>query len=300
MSQTMPRHRLMTYAVLIRLCTMTTMLLLLLVWFLNAHRLTCSWVLLVHLIITCVLLMAGMEHALLHRRAMVSAYMRREAPVLRTLYGRGFLLVQQVLLSALLAFALMAAALQFVPRQWSLLVADLLLMTLLLPWLSRSAGGLVRGDYRFAMARHWGMWISVVLIWVEYMLALLYAPPAAYLGMRWQEVVLYGYSAPDVGCEPIRTFANVIATAQALSLWAAQNYARAMTDPTQATVLWVGLLILVLFPFVVAYAFSRALVGVMARPWEMWTSMVEDFRQPGGRSEPASNDESAPFDERRS
>jgi hypothetical protein len=140
------------------------------------------------------------------------------------------------------------------------------------------AGELVRGDYRFALARHWAMWISVALIWTESMLALLYAPPADFLGLRWQEVVLYGYSAPDVGCEPMRMFSDLVSTAQALSLWAAQNYDRAVGDPTQATVMWVGLGILVLFPFVMAYAFSRALVGVMARPWEMWTSVVEDFR----------------------
>jgi hypothetical protein len=33
---------------------------------------------------------------------------------------------------------------------------------------------------------------------------------------------------------------------------------------------WVGLTTLIGFTFLVALAYSRALVGVMARPWEMW------------------------------
>jgi hypothetical protein len=49
-----------------------------------------------------------------------------------------------------------------------------------------------------------------------------------------------------------------------------QNGARVANDPTQSVMLWVGWGSLLGFTFLTALAYSRALIGVMGRPWEMW------------------------------
>lgn len=285
----MPRHRLTAYAVLIRFLSMCTVWLLLFVWFLNASRLGCLAILAVFLPLFATVLMSNAEGAFLHHRAMVSACMRREAKVLRLVHGRGLLLVRQVLLSAALTLALLVAVLLLEPHQWSLIFVDLLLLTLLLPRLTAVAGRSVRGQYRFAMARHWATWLSIGLIWAESLLWLIYAPSANFVGMRWQVVVAYEIQPPDVACGMVRAISDVAATAQGLALWATQNLGRAMHSPTESTIAWLGLLVVGIFPFIFAYALSRALVGTMARPWEMWGEIISDFRsraQRGADPEP--------------
>jgi len=285
----MPRHRLTTYAVLIRFLSMCTVWLTLFFWSLNASRMGCLGTLAVFVLVCAVVLMSNAEDAFLHHRAMVSACMRREARVLRMVHGRGLLLVRQIIISAALTLALLVAVLLMEPRQWSLIFVDLLLLTLLLPKLTEVAGRSVRGEYRFAVARHWAIWFSIVLLWTESMLSLIYAPVANFAGMRWQVVVAYEIHPPDVACGLVRAVSDVAATAQGLAFWATQNFGRAMHIPTESTIAWLGLLVVSVFPFIFAFALSRALVGTMARPWEMWDDMIDDFRSLArGRADPPS------------
>ena len=274
----MPRHRLTTYAVLIRFLSMCTVWLLLFLWSLNASRMGFLGVFAVFVVVFTAVLMANAEDAFLHHRAMVSACMRREARVLRLIHGRGLLLIRQVLMSAALTLALLVAVLLLEPRQWSLIFVDLLLLTLLLPKLTEIAGRSVRGEYRFAMARHWATWLSIGLIWAESLLSLIYAPAANFTGMRWQVVVAYEIQPPDVALGMVRAVSDVAATTEGLALWATQNFGRAMHIPTESTIVWLGLIVVSVFPFIFAYALSRALVGTMARPWEMWDEIIDDFR----------------------
>jgi hypothetical protein len=68
--------------------------------------------------------------------------------------------------------------------------------------------------------------------------------------------------------------AEFYAAGQALAVWAVQNGARVINDPTQVVMVWVGYCALFGFSLVVAWAYSRALVGVLSRPWEMWMTHV--------------------------
>jgi hypothetical protein len=274
----MPRHRLTSCAICIRLLTMSAVWLLLLAWVVNAPRLGCVGVLFIHACISGLLFMAGTESACLHRRVLLSACIRREARLLRMLHGRSMLVVKEFLLSGLLGFALMLGVLLLQPRDWSLLFADLLLVALLLPRLVSMAAGSVREQFRYAMARHWGMLIVMLMVWAHLLLGYLFEPAADYMGLRWQEVASLGFRAPDIACGFVHFFADAVARAQALGLWAVQNYTRAIAIPTESAVLWLGLIAVTLFPLIIAYGYSRLLVGVMARPWEMWASMVDDFR----------------------
>ncbi len=282
-----------------RLLTMSVLWLVLLFWAFNAPWLGCPAVIAIHTLVSGVLLMAGSESAFLHRRAMVSACIRREARLLRLLHGPGMLLLREVLLSAVLGLALTVGVLLLQPRDWSLFYGDLLLLALVVPRLAGAAGQSVRRQLRFAMGRHWAMLMSVAIIWTLIMLGHVFEPAADYLGFRWQEVVELGIRPPEVACGLVRVFAEGAATVQALALWALQNYARAVQSPTESTVVWIGFLGLALFPAVLAYAYSRLLVGTMARPWEMWQTMIADFREQRGEGEVDASDRPGGAEQRR-
>ena len=266
----MLRPKMMTYAVLIRLLTMSTIWLTMLVWFLNAYRASCATGLALFTVLVLILLVAGTERSYFYRRALFNECQHRGGRLFHVFHNRILLTVREALYASVLALFLLVSTLLFEPRQWSLLFADLLLLTLLIPRLATAMGSEIRDEYRYALSRQWGMWISVAVLWSEAVLVLIFSPPENYFGMRWQEVVTYGVAEPDVYCPLLKSATSIYAVGQALAIWAVQNAARVINDPTQAVMVWVGLTTLFGFTFMVALAYSRALVGVMGRPWEMW------------------------------
>jgi hypothetical protein len=271
----------MSYAVIMRLLTMLIVWLALLVWALNANRAGCVASIAVLALLAGVIFVAGSERSLLLRRALFDAAAGSDARLFALLYNGVLITLRDALVAVALAVVLVGAALTFAPQQWSVLFADLLLLTLLIPRLARLAHSGIRSEYRYAMARQWAVWISLLLLWSEAVMSLVFYPPADYTGMRWQEVLTYNLTVPDAACAPVQTVAQVFATGQAIAVWALQNGARVANDPTQSVMLWVGYGSLVGFTFLTALAFSRALIGVMGRPWEMWEPAPEPQAVPG-------------------
>lgn len=288
----MTRQRLINYAVVIRLLTMTIVWMILLVWSLNAYRLNCWFAALIFLPLFGALLIAGTERALFHRRAMFEECLTQEGRLFNLLYNRVVLTGNAAVAAAGLALVLMAGSLLFEPRQWSLLFADLLLLTLLIPRLVNAIGEEVRPKYRYAVARQGALVVSLALLWSEAALVLAVTPPHDFSGLRWQEVVSFEVAHPEVQCRLMRAFGEVYAVGQALAIWSVQNAARAINDPTQSVMLWVGFAVLVGFPYLLALAYSRALIGVLGRPWVFWGAMAGDFDgragEPAGRPLPDS------------
>jgi len=276
----MLRPKMMTYAVLIRLLTMSTVWLIMLVWFLNAYRAPCVTGLAIFGVLALILLVAGSERSYFYRRALFNECLHRGGRLFHIFHNRILLTIRETLYASVLALFLLVSSLLFEPRQWSLLYADLMLLTLLIPRLATAMGSEIRDQYRYALARQWAMWISVLLLWGEAVLVLIFSPPEDYFGMRWQEVVSYGVAEPDVLCPLLKSAAEVYAGGQALAIWAVQNATRYINDPTQSVMIWVGLTTLFGFTFIVALAYSRALIGVMGRPWEMWHSQTGDTKPP--------------------
>ena len=267
----MPRPGFVSYAIVVRLMTMSIVWLSLLIWFLNAYRTGCGTALAVLALLALMILAAGIEQSFLHRRAIFKECVTEQDRLFDFFYNRVVMMLYQTSLALFLGVMLLVGALTFEPRQWSLLFIDLLILTLLIPRLAKGMGEQIRDEYRYAMARHWGMWFSVVLLWGEAIMVLTLSPSENYLGQRWQEVVTYGVTPPEVFCPHVADLANVFVVGQALAIWAVQNASRVFNDPTQAVMVWVGFFTLVSFSFLVAVAYSRALIGVMARPWEMWS-----------------------------
>lgn len=280
----MSQAKAINYAVLIRLLTMSIVWMLLMIWFLNAYRAPCAIALLIYLLLTASIALASIERALFYRRALSNECLHRGGRLFHLFHNRILLVLRALLSALLLALVLMVAVLLFEPRQWSLFYADLLFLTLLIPRLASAMGTEIRNEYRYAMSRHWSLWTSVLLLWGEALSVLLFSPPENFIGMRWQEVLTYGIDRPEVVCPLLQVAASVYAAGQALAIWSVQNAARLINDPTQSVMVWIGLAALVGLTYLLALAYSQALVGVMGRPWTLWQA-----RDPAGGDAEASD-----------
>jgi hypothetical protein len=260
----------MTYQDIPRLLTMVIVWLLLLVWYLNAYRSNCLAILGLVVLFSLILFISGTEIALKKRRMFVNECLEPHALLARWFRRRYLLVAVQLLTSVGLALFLLVSALSFAPRHWSLMFADVLLVSLLLPRFYGAFAGQLREEYRFVTARRWAMWVSTLFLWMESLIVLLFADGQSFVGLRWQEVITYGATEPDVLCAPVASIAAVITAVDALGIWAVQNLARSVHDLPQALMAAISLLVSIGLSFLLAYAYSRALIGVVGRPWTMW------------------------------
>jgi hypothetical protein len=259
------------YSDIPRLLTMAAVWLLLVLWYFMAPRGGCILTLGLVVAFTLILLMSGAEIALAKRQAFLGAFVVPGSRLHRLLSLPALLLAIEALMAAILALFLLAVAVTFASRQWSVLFADVLFMGLLLPRLYAGLEGQVVERYRFATARRWTMWASVVLLWLESLVVLVFSAGDSFMGLRWQEVIAYAAVPPAVACPPMAQMAALVAAVDALGQWSVQNLQRNLSDLPQALMAATGVLASVSMSFLSAYVFSRALVGVVARPWDMWS-----------------------------
>jgi hypothetical protein len=251
--------------------TMALVWLVLLAWYFLAGRSGCLAVVGMVVLFTAVLLMAAAEMALARRQTFRDACLEPGGGLARLL-GRPYLLIaRKAAQSLLLALFLVASALTLVPRQWSLMFALVLLCGLLLPRFYGVFAGQIRERYRYATARRWTLWSSVLLLWLEALIVLFFISGGEnFMGLRWQEVIVHGARAPEIQCALVARIAGWVSAVDALGFWSAQNLGRSLSDLPQALVAGLGLLAAIGLSFLRAYCFGLALVGVVARPWALW------------------------------
>jgi hypothetical protein len=260
----------MTYKDIPRLLTMTIVWLLLLAWYLNASRAGCVVAVILLALVALILFVSGAEIALTKRRIFLNECVEPHAPLLRLMRRRYLLVGVAFVKSAVLAVILLVGVLNLAERRWSLMFADVLLLSLLLPRFYGALAGQLREDYRYVTARRWAIWVSTLFLWLESLIVLVFADGHDYVGLRWQEVIAYGATTTEVLCQPIASLAALLSSIDALGLWAAQNLSRSLADLPQTLMAAFSLLVSAGLSFVFAYAYSRALVGMVGRPWTMW------------------------------
>jgi hypothetical protein len=91
-----------------------------------------------------------------------------------------------------------------------------------------------------------------------------------FIGLRWQEVIAYGSTGFDLPCAPVAAIASLVSALDDLGQWSVQNLARSLQDLPQAFMASASLFVYVVLSLLLAYAYSRALIGVVGRPWTMW------------------------------
>jgi len=165
----------------------------------------------------------------------------------------------------------MAGDPQFRYRQ--LLLADLLLLPLLLFGISRLLHGEVRAQLHAPLVRHWTQWVNALVLWIALMWATSFAAHMNYTGLPWQEVVRFGAVEVTVGCDALAFLARIEAISSALALWAAQNLFSGLERPDQLLMAWTLFIASFGVSFLVAWVYSRVLIGAFAQPWHLRSSM---------------------------
>ena len=276
----------MRYADIPRILTMAFVWLLLLLWSLNAYRLGCVAGVGFSATLALILGISGGEMSLIRRRIFVREYLEPGGFLIGAFSRRYLLIAAEAFKSWIFAVFLMVSSIGFSSSQWSLMFADVLLLGLLLPRFYSAFKGQVREEYRYAAARRFAMWVSVLLLWVESLIPIFFSANENFTGLRWQEVIGYGASAPDVLCRPMADLVSIESSIRALGLWSAQNLTRSLNDLPQALMASLGLLASVALAFLFAYAYSRALIGAVGRPWTAWRATLRHERDVPRSQEP--------------
>lgn len=263
----------MRYSLVVRFGTMMIAWLSLLAWHQYAAALDCSAIAAYLAALTLLLVMSGSEYAYARRRAFLNEYLFPGSWLFHLLDGRLAILVRELLKSALLALVLLIGSLLLEPRQWSLLLADAVVLSLILPRFMAGFGDVVRDEYRYVLARRWAIWISSLLLWFESLLVMLFNPGTEYLGLRWQEVISYGTATPRLACPWLGETAHAVGLLDVLGIWAAQNASRQVQDPAQLVMIGLGWCVALGLAFAFAWAYSQVIVGTLTRPWASWRNM---------------------------
>jgi hypothetical protein len=236
-------------------------------WDLAAGRLPCLVAALALAAVAGLIARSGVESALVRRRAFAGQYLVPGGLLYRLLTGRVLILIRQGAQGLVLGLLLLVGALVLAPVEWGLLLADAVLFAALVAGLTRLLGRQVRVAYRQALARYWAVRLNAVLLWLAWVALMAFTPQTNYAGLRWEEVLAIAAGEPAVACDPVAVLARIGAVGSALGLWAAQHLLGGLRDPTQLLLAWAVFLGAFGASLLLAAAYSRALAGVLARPW---------------------------------
>lgn len=251
------------------LAAMTGVWLLLALWSGLADHLGCGIALVPILLLWGLILLAGGEAALLRRHLFIRACLEPGGRLARWLDRRSLLFLWQGLKALALALVLVITLPLLQAPQWLLLLADILLLGILLWFL----GWLLRGEamerYQAALARAWAQRVNAVLLWLGLLLSLLFTPRHDYGSLVLTEAMRHGAAQVQLDCDALAVLARAGAILESALWWSAQRLFSGLEGLPMALLAWLGFLALFGASFLVAWAWSRVLGGVLARPWHL-------------------------------
>jgi hypothetical protein len=242
----------------------------LLLWQLTARQLGGSGVLAFALLLAAPVTMAGAERAFCRRHAFRSEYLTGPSWLYRLTGLEPLVFAVEALKALLLALLLMAAAMSLNVRGWSVLLLDVLILSLLMPRLPGLLAGAIKRTYLFALARQWAVWFSTGLLWGQSVAVLLSAGGDDYRGLSWEAALAYSMLDGTVAAAGIvDAMLRWQAGVRGLGAWAVSVLRDAGDPAQQAAALFVVTAVLLIW-LLVAFAYSRAVVGALARPLAIW------------------------------
>ena len=265
----------MTHGVFVTLSRSTQLLALwciLLAWHWTAARVECIGSALFLIPLWAALSLAASEVAIFKRYAFIAQYLRSEGVLARLLKRKTLLLAWQSTKALFFTLVLLVSTVLFDIGQWLVLLADIVVMVILVgvfAWLLR---GEVKPSYRDPLARYWAHWVNTILLWIASVLVMFYSAHDNYTGMPWEEVVHFSALNNEVACDALAVLVRINAVSEALMWWSAQNFMTGWEQPAQRLLAWVAFLALFGVSFLIAWAYSRALTGVLSRPWKLVVS----------------------------
>ncbi|MEN8129283.1 MAG: hypothetical protein ABFS45_03625 [Pseudomonadota bacterium] len=216
-------------------------------------------------------MLASSELALFKRFTFIAHYLRPSGVFARLMRRKTLLFLWQGTKALFLTLVLLISATSFDMNQWMVLLADIVLMTALavmMTWLVRSE---VKPDYAEPLAHNWAHRINATLLWLSSVLVMFYTPHENYQGMHWEDVVHFSATQVMVACDTLAVLARLNAVSEALAWWAAQNFLDGLERPAQVLMAWIAFIASFGISFLIAWAYSRALTGVLAKPWRFFS-----------------------------
>lgn len=260
----------MKYQMVPRLTSMLAVWMALLVWQLSARHTGDLGVLLFLLLLAIPLTMSGVEWASCRRDAFRRQCLTSQGWLDRLVGLAPPVLAMEVAKSAALALLLLTTAVSLDLGRWAVWLLHVLILAMLMPRLPGLLADTVTDAYLFSLSRRAAIWFSTLLLWLEAVVVLLLANGDDYRGLSWREAL--EYSVPeDVATAQglVDVMLRLQAGADGMGAWAA-SVLRLDGNPVNDWVAFLVLTALVLLRLLVAYAYSRALVGALARPLAVW------------------------------
>ena len=96
-----------------------------------------------------------------------------------------------------------------------------------------------------------------------------YSPHQDFRGLTWELASRTAAAEVQAQCDVVGALSRADAVREALQWWAAQNFLGGLTDAGELMAAWLAFLAAFGVSFFVAWGFSRALMGALARPWQI-------------------------------
>lgn len=235
-------------------------------WWLLSDRMGCAGSALFLVPFWALVTLSGSEIPLLRRFSFVRHYLRPAGRLAWWLKRRLWLWVWQGAKGLVLALILLVSALSFDGVQWLALCGDVFLLATLLFLADWLLEGELNPTWGGALIRHWVHRLNTLLLWLALVGVTFFTPHEDYRGMAWEEAAEFSALEVKVGCDALAVLARISAVGGTLQWWAAQNLFGGLGDPGKVMLAWTLFVVAFGVSFLVAWSYSRALIGVMARP----------------------------------
>jgi hypothetical protein len=216
--------------------------------------------------------MSGLEAAFYRRHAFRNEYLNGPSWLSWVIGSEPLIFVGEIAKALLLAVLLMIATLSLQPREWALLIGVVLVLALLMPRLPGLLQGAVKDTYLYALSRRLAIWVSTALLWLESMLMVVLVGNDDFRGLSWLDAVNYSMT-PTAGTDDsslVSLMLRIDAGVDGLASWASYRLLHGEVDLPQAVTALLVLVAGVSLWLLLAWAYSRALVGATARPLAIW------------------------------
>ncbi len=236
-------------------------------WKLVADRLECIGSALFVLPLWVALTLAAIEVALFKRHAFINQYLNPKGVLIQLWRRKALLLLWQGVKALIFTLLLLVSVVLFDTVQWLVLLADIVLMVTLVGVFSWLLQREIKPLYHEPLAHHWAQWANAVLLWLISALVMFFSAHENYQEMAWEQVISFSASNVTVSCDALAVLTRLNAVSEALMWWIAQNRLSELQDPAQVLIAWLMFTAWFGVSFLIAWAYSRALTGVLSKPW---------------------------------
>mgnify|MGYP006298557205 CR=1 FL=1 len=221
------------------------------------------------LLLSLSILAASAEARLLRRHAFVRAYLARSGLLSHWLSRYSLLAVWLGIRALALALLLVATLPLLGPVQWLILLGDVLIFAAIVRALRLLLRNEVRAGYLDPLAHAWAHRVNALIVWIALVVSLMFGERTDLGALGVLDAVRHGAASVELGCDALAVLGRAAAAGESALWWAAQQLFAGLEDPARRLSAWAGFIAVFGASFVFAWAWSRTLGGLLARPWRL-------------------------------